>query len=80
MDGDNYTLEGLFEQLGLDASDQGVDTFVRENQLDRGVRLEAAPCWNASQLAFLKEAREQDAQWSTPVDELDALLHKDSMG
>jgi len=37
--------------------------------------LERAPFWTQSQSDFLKEARDDDAEWASVVDQLDPMLH-----
>jgi len=70
-----YTLETLFEQLGLDGSEEGMERFVAEHRpLVADVDLADAPFWSPAQAGFLSEAIAQDGAWALPVGELDALL------
>lgn len=73
------TLEHLMEQLGLSTDGDSLQAFVSTHgPLPPATRLEDAPFWNESQAAFLRESIAQDAQWAPLVDELDALLRKES--
>ena len=76
MESPDHSLNALFDQLGLDSSDQAIERFLAaQATLPAGVALHEAPCWNAAQASFLKEAIEEDADWAEVVDHLDALLH-----
>lgn len=71
------TLDHLFDQLGLDSSDAGVEQFVSEHRpLAAEIELADAQWWSAGQAAFLREAIASDAAWAVPVDQLDALLRE----
>jgi hypothetical protein len=69
------TLATLFEQLGLDSDQAGIDEFVKEHPLPDGVKLSEADFWTPQQARFLKEELRVDAEWAPVVDELNALLH-----
>jgi len=70
-----HTLHELFDQLGLQSNDEAVIEFIQSHRpLTQVQKLESAPFWNPAQAAFLREAIEDDADWSMTVDELDALL------
>ena len=43
------TLELLFEQLGLDASESAMDQFIKEHQLSADVELHDAEFWSEGQ-------------------------------
>lgn len=75
MDLSNHNLVALFEQLGLENSDEAISRFVNLHKpLHDTVALQNAPFWNAGQAQFLQEAIEDDADWAEVVDTLDALL------
>ncbi len=74
MDTTPQDLSHLFEQLGLDNSAKGIDNFIATHTIPANVRLFQADIWNDSQKSFLKEALEEDAQWSELIDHLDAQL------
>ncbi|MGB1110054.1 MAG: DUF2789 family protein [Gammaproteobacteria bacterium] len=79
MEDMNHSFNQMFEQLGLEGSDTAIDQFIAANQLPATTPLEQAPFWSEGQKQFLLEARSQDADWAVHVDELDTLLHKESM-
>ncbi len=72
----NPGLHELFEQLGLPASNEGIERFFATHSLPQEVKLVDAPFWTPSQVAFLKEQFLQDAEWAPVVDELNARLHE----
>ena len=76
MDTVKHNLTNLFLQLGLDAENQEIETFVKNHSLDDGVVLEEATFWTEAQSQFIKESRANDADWSDMVDELDTLLRQ----
>ena len=69
------TLELLFEQLGLDASEQGIDQFIANHQLDQNTALHVAPFWTDAQRSFIISHWKKDDEWAIVVDTLNALLH-----
>ncbi|MEY8203994.1 MAG: DUF2789 domain-containing protein, partial [Bermanella sp.] len=69
MDTSNHcTMATLFSQLGLDSDAKSIETFVTSHRLQPSQRIEEASFWNASQATFIKEARDQDADWAELVD------------
>jgi flagellar basal body rod protein FlgB len=75
MDAVFHPLSDLFAQLGLPNSAAEIDAFVaRHAPLASSVALADAPFWTASQVEFLREALEADADWAEAVDHLDAQL------
>jgi len=75
MESPNHNLNSLFQQLGLDNSDEAIDSFITQNNpLAPHIALHEASIWNPSQSAFLKQALEDDADWAMVVDQLDTLL------
>ena len=71
----HHTINGLFDQLGLDSSDAGIDAFIREKRpLKRELKLSDAEFWNQSQAAFLSQAWQEDAEWAVAMDELSTRL------
>lgn len=78
MLGENeYNIQTLFEQLGLDSSPEAIGKFISENPLAKDERLIDAAVWTENQRKFLTDAWEQDAQWSEAVDELNVRMHPD---
>lgn len=69
-------MTNLFEQLGLDASDEAIAAFIRTHQLEADVQITKAPFWSDSQRQFLSESLQQDAAWTTIVDQLNEALHE----
>ena len=76
MDAPIPTLETLFEQLGLDSTQEAIDAFIVAHPLPEDVKLIDAPFWSDQQAAFLKEELRDDAEWAIPVDELNQRLHQ----
>jgi hypothetical protein len=74
MDTSSHTIQALFKQLGLAASDVAIESFIRNNHLDRDIPLERAAFWSAGQAQFIHEALEEDSDWAEVVDQLDAQL------
>ncbi len=72
----HHSLSNLFEQLGLPAERSAIDKFIGVNgALPSSVALADAPCWSASQAAFLREELQEDGDWAEVVDELNNRLH-----
>ena len=75
MDTSFHTMNNLFAQLGLPDDDISIETFFREHHhLDNNIRLDNAPFWTATQAKFLRDAFQEDSDWSEMVDQLDARL------
>ncbi|WP_372881413.1 DUF2789 domain-containing protein [Psychromonas sp.] len=75
MEMQNHPLSSLFDQLGLDSTDSEIERFIKKNApLRAGVKLHEADFWNTAQSNFLKQAKEEDADWAEIVDQLDAML------
>lgn len=75
MDTNTHPYSMLFDQLGLDSTDQAIENFIKSNSpLPGNVELYQAGFWNASQAAFLEQAKSEDAEWAEIVDQLDASL------
>ena len=75
MEMQNHPLSSLFEQLGLQSSEQAIEKFIKSHAPIGGeTELHEAKFWNPSQAAFLKEAKDNDADWAEIVDQLDAML------
>jgi hypothetical protein len=76
MDAFPCNLTSLFEQLGLPSTTEDIDSFIdKHSGLSPDMSLERAPFWTQSQSLFLKEARDDDAEWAPVVDQLDTMLH-----
>ena len=72
------TLKLLFEQLGLEADDASIESFVKTHQLGADQKLQEAEFWSAGQRDFLKSHWEKDDDWAIVIDELNQQLHLDS--
>ena len=72
-----HTLTSLFNQLGLDSSEQGIEKFINNNKpLPGNVELHNARIWNNAQATFLKQVIEEDADWVEIVDQFDTMSRK----
>lgn len=70
-----HDITALFDQLGLDSSDQAIDEFINKNSpLPMHVELHKAGFWNASQASFLKQVKDEDADWVDIVEQLNVML------
>ncbi|MEN8990658.1 MULTISPECIES: DUF2789 family protein [unclassified Acinetobacter] len=69
------TLELFFEQLGLDATPEGIDQFIETHQITMDVPLHEAPFWTKSQRDFIISHWKKDDDWAIVVDILNEQLH-----
>ena len=70
-----HNITSLFEQLGLPSSDQAIENFIgTHSPLPAQIKLHQAEFWDLSQKTFLKQMKEEDADWAEIVDQLDAML------
>lgn len=76
MDMSEHTMENLFQQLGLDNSEQAIEHFIQQHELPENIRLENAPFWSPAQSAFLKECLAADSDWAEVVDQLNVQLRE----
>ncbi len=74
MDTSQHTLHTLFDQLGLPSDEGAIDGFLEHHTLAPETRLDQADFWSAGQAQFIREALEEDSDWSEIVDQLDTLL------
>ncbi|PKH01470.1 DUF2789 domain-containing protein [Psychromonas sp. MB-3u-54] len=75
MDTQNHSLSALFDQLGLDSSETGINLFIKKNAPLKGdAKLYEADFWNNAQADFLKQAIDEDADWAEIVDHLNLML------
>ncbi len=72
-------MTNLFEQLGLDSSEEGIQTFIENHQMDASMSITQAPFWSDAQRQFLSEKIQSDGEWATVVDQLNESLHEDSV-
>ncbi|MFK3868051.1 DUF2789 family protein [Psychrobacter maritimus] len=73
-----YNMNELFAQLGLDSSDEAIDSFVENNKLAKEEKLIEAAVWNDNQRAFLQEEWNKDAAWVEVIDDLNVRMHPDA--
>ncbi len=76
MDTVEVRMTNLFQQLGLDASPQGIAEFIGKHQLPAETTLVDAPFWNAAQRQLLDEMMKANAKWAPVVDQLNEALHE----
>ncbi|NWK73440.1 DUF2789 domain-containing protein [Acinetobacter cumulans] len=69
----------LFEQLGLDSSEQAIALFIATHQLNAHTKITQADYWNEGQRQFLAEKIASDGEWAIIVDQLNESLHEDSV-
>ena len=70
-----HSIVSLFDQLGLDSTDEAIDNFINRNRsLPGNIELHKADFWKSSQASFLKQVIDEDADWAEIVDQLDAML------
>ncbi len=71
----HHTFEELFLQLGLGNSQDEIDQFIADHSpLPNNIPLTEAPFWKPDQAEFIRQAIEEDSDWSEVVDELNAAL------
>lgn len=76
MEEQSHSIKSLFDQLGLESTDQAIEVFIKQHTLPSQQRLDEAGFWNEHQSAFLKESIESDADWAVVADTLSALLRQ----
>jgi len=75
MEAPIHSLASLFDQMGLNSTDQAIETFINDHRpLQSNIELHEADFWSASQASFLKEEKDKDADWAGIADQLDTLL------
>ncbi len=71
----DYTMNDLFAQLGLDSSDEAIDSFIENNPLAKDEKLIEASIWSEQQRIFLQEEWKKDAAWVEIIDDLNVRMH-----
>ena len=74
MEAINHPFSALFEQLGLDASNQAIELFISRHKLPAELELAKAPFWTAAQATFLREEWHADSDWAEVIDQLNVSL------
>lgn len=70
------TMQDLFAQLGLENSEEAIESFISEHRgMNDSRHIEEAPFWSDSQASFLRGALLEDAEWVEIIDQLNAELH-----
>ena len=70
-----HSMVSLFNQLGLDSTEEDVKNFINKNSpLPSSIVLHKADFWNTSQASFLKQMIDEDADWAEIVDQLNTML------
>ncbi len=72
-----HSIHALFDQLGLESTHEGIGDFIDKNSpLPNDLALHQADFWSESQAKFLKDAIDENADWSEVVDTLNEMLHQ----
>ena len=72
-------MTNLFEQLGLDSSEEAIALFIATHQLNAQTHITEAEFWTEAQRQFLAEKIKSDGSWAIVVDQLSESLHEDSV-
>ena len=72
-------MTNLFEQLGLDSSEEAIALFIATHQLNAQTKITEAEYWTEAQRQFLVEKIKSDGSWAIIVDQLNESLHEDSV-
>ncbi|OTG64472.1 hypothetical protein B9T29_00355 [Acinetobacter sp. ANC 3903] len=72
-------MTNLFEQLGLDSSEEAITLFIATHQLNAQTKITEAEYWTEAQRQFLAEKIKSDGSWAIIVDQLNESLHEDSV-
>ena len=79
MSGVRPRMTHLFEQLGLDASEEAIQQFIETHQLSAENNIADADFWTDAQRQFIVEKIQSDGSWAIVVDQLNESLHEDSV-
>lgn len=72
-----HSITTLFQQLGIGDSEQDINQFInRFSPIPSTLELHEAWCWTEAQASFLKQAKEEDADWAEVVDQLNVMLRQ----
>ena len=69
----------LFEQLGLDSSEDAIALFIVTHQLSAQTKITEADYWTDAQRQFLAEKIKSAGESAIIVDQLNESLHEDSL-
>ena len=71
----SHTINTLFEQLGLNSTDKAIEEFIKQHSpVCAQLPLYKANFWSSSQADFLRQALEEDSDWTSAVDTLSTML------
>ena len=77
MIGPIHSMNTLFDQLGLESSDDQINSFIAKNKpIPLDIPLDKASFWSDSQKTLLKQLISEDADWAIVVDDLNARLRE----
>ena len=65
----------LFQQLGLDSSEEAIALFISTHPLSGHTKITEADFWTDSQRQFLAEKLKSDGEWAIVVDQVNEVLH-----
>ncbi|KAB0627663.1 DUF2789 domain-containing protein [Acinetobacter gandensis] len=72
-------MTNLFEQLGLESSEEAIALFIVTHQLSAHTKITEADYWTEGQRQFLAEKIKSDGEWAIIIDQLNESLHEDSV-
>lgn len=75
LDTTEIRMTNLFLQLGLDASENAIATFIANHRLTPEMYIVHASFWNDGQRQMLTEMLKANAEWAVLVDQLNEALH-----
>lgn len=77
MENPVHRFNELFAQLGLPCDGPGIRQFLAQHTpLASIINLPDAAFWTPAQAAFLREALQQDSDWTEVVDQLNEALRE----
>lgn len=77
MQSEFHSFKELFSQLGLSSTPEDIEDFISSHSpLPESVTLANASFWTGAQSEFLRQAIEEDSDWSEVVDELNVALRQ----
>ncbi len=76
MEQHKHSMSHLFSQLGQPSDAAAIAQFISTHRPLAGeIRLPDAEFWSPTQAAFLREAIQDDSDWTGVVDQLNSALH-----
>ncbi|MCH8532025.1 MAG: DUF2789 domain-containing protein [Saccharospirillum sp.] len=70
------TMTTLFDQLGLESSDDAIERFFERYHLEAEEDVSEADFLSFEQRLALARMRDEDAEWAELVDTMEQLLHR----